>query len=223
MSRALTLLSNNLLSAAMALMRASFPTGYAWVGQDATLAAWVDRMQDVNAAPGGSGTTLGALNGRACPVFSGAGYYRTAAFASAIAQPYTTISVSRLDGVIASFCVIHDGLNPARGRLAHRAGPQSYATADGSNAINGADIGTNAAALTATFNAATSAIYRGSTLLGSGNVGAGALTGLTVGASMSSTLFFIGPIAAVFILPGAAAGNAAAAQIAALLQRYYKI
>lgn len=196
---------------------------YAWLGSDATLSGWQDLVAGVNAAPGGSGTTLGTLNGRACPVLNASGWCKTSAFASAISQPYTIVSVSQRTDALSLDRYICDGIGASnRGAVLHLNSNSSLSIFAGTVLGTAGTNSTAASVVVSTFNGASSSIVRNGSSIASGNAGAQTLTGLEIGARNDNTLGFIGPIALVAIISGTNYA-ARAATIAAAARTYYGI
>jgi hypothetical protein len=212
----------------LAQIAALAPAGsYWWHGEDATLAAWPDRLQGVNAAPAGSGTSIGSLNGRACPVFDGSGNYGVGLL------PWNTWSTASAIVAFATGASIPDYqalVGVSGGGASWVAGPCGNATFRNGWGGNGAlALGSPSAAY------ATSAAYVGAwtktatawTISRDGVAGSpiadavwpSAAPNVYIG-SNTVTYRYTGSIASVLIMPG---DGAAAAAIARLLGAYYGI
>ena len=180
----------------------------AYWGPDATWSAgapvaWPCVVTGLDAAPAGSGTTLGALNGVPCPVLNGSGRYQTAAFASSVAQPYALVAVHYLSAT-GAFATVHDGISSvARAAgIYTSANPPLWRVSAGATITSGSAVARTALVTRTVFNGASSEGYVNGAVALSGNAGANALTGLTIGAFFDGTLGFIGSIALVAIFHG---------------------
>jgi hypothetical protein len=208
----------------LALLQSS--TTYAWDGvQGLSLAAWVDVVEGVSAAASGSGTTLGALNGRAAAVFNGAGWFRTLAELVPLATAYDFIVVFRRDGAASSTQIMTDGGSTA---TADRRMQSFHITPNGNIGVANQTLLQSDTATTipgvlhATLNGGSSVIRLNGSTIASGSSGSiNGLLGLTIGASRLNAGPFIGPIAHISIYHGARLANAAT--VAALAQAYYGI
>lgn len=225
--RALLLGAPDPLALWLALLRAN--ATYAWEGSQATLSAWPDLVSGVNAAPAGSGTVLGTLNGRVCPVFNGSGYYRTAAFTSAITQPASMVIVQhRTSGFNGTTSMnVVGGVGDWPWTIYHY---YEFAGVSGAGGMRagaafsvGVAIGTDACVLRCEINGASSALFKDGAQLGlTGNIGAGSMAGLTIGASHTGSNPFYGSVALVALV-GGANYVARAATIAAAARVFYGV
>ena len=198
-----------------------------WLGDEATLTAWVDRIGGVSAAAGGSGLAFGALGGRRAIAFGGAGYYTSAAFAAgAVAQPHTLIVVaqSNLSAPSGSMHMVdgRDTSNRAAIYQAVTTGRVGYNA--GAGVTSGTAMGTSPAVVRATFHSPSGSELRlNGTQISTADSGANAWAGINIGVdrALNSPTMWQGTIATILSLPGVTAGNATAAQIETLLRAYY--
>jgi hypothetical protein len=208
----------------LALLQSS--ATYAWDGvQGLTLASWVDVVQGVSAAAGGSGTTLGTLNGRATPIFNGSGRYATTAFAAgALTQPVEVVSVSQRTGSTTLFRILYDGILVTNRMSAGHTETTGTLYCLANTILNSSpsQVRTVPIVLRAVYNGASSSLWLNGVQIAAGNAGSHTLTGLMIGAAFTGTDGpFIGPIAHVSIYHGARLANAAT--VAAAAQAYYGI
>ena len=225
--RALLTRPANILAQIRALALSALASARWWLGDEATLTAWVDRIGGVSAAAGGAGLAFGALGGRRAIAFGGAGYYTSAAFAAgAVAQPHTLIVVaqSNLSAPSGSMHMVdgRDTSNRAAIYQAITTGRVGYNA--GAGVTSGTTMGTSPAVVRATFNSPGGSELRlNGTQISATDSGANSWAGINIGVDrvLNSPTMWQGTIATVLSLPGVTAGNATAAQIEALLRTYY--
>ena len=187
----------------------------AWDGANVGLTAWRDVVQGVVATSGGSGTTIGALNGRPAAVFSGAGRYLTDL---TIPQPYAIVAVASATSLADLNVVVGSGDGLTRlyyilGNLTIFASPMR---------LSGTPIDINAPFVArARANGATSSISLNESALSSGEIGTGSFSALQIATRNNGMNSWIGPIAHVSIYHGDKLANAAT--VAAAAQAHYRI
>ena len=225
--RALLTKPANILAQIRALALGLSSSARWWLGDEATLTAWVDRIGGVSAAAVGSGLAFGALGGRRAIAFGGAGYYTSAAFAAgAVAQPHTLIVVaqSSLSAPTGSMHIVdgRDVSNRAAIYQALTTGRVGYGA--GTVVTSTTVLGTAPVVVRATFHSPSGSELRlNGTQISTTDSGANAWAGINIGVdrALNSPTMWQGTIATVLSLPGVTAGNATAAQIEALLRTYY--
>jgi hypothetical protein len=199
---------------------------YAWDGvQGLSLAAWVDVVQGVEATAGGSGTTIGTLNGRNTAEFNGSGRYATASFPSALA-PFAAVVVCRNDdATLSNRRRVTDGISSEIGeRITVDVAPSFIQFWTGNTAfVTSFASNNNAAVIRVQASGTTGIVSRNGLAEQSGTINyATGLTGLQIGQATATFAFgFIGLIAHVSIYHGDRLANAAT--VAAAAQQYYGI
>jgi hypothetical protein len=188
---------------------------------------WIDTINGTVATATGS-PTVTTLNGRPAALFSGTQWFRTAAFAAALTQPYAQVIVARSDGEATAVRFMAGGISggsrasvvqevTTRQLAAYRGGSSANAVTDllvpDATPIVVLVSGINTSPMTMTINGVGG--------LSNTSTAAHTLTGVAIGAAFDNTGRWIGLIARVTIFPAAAIANAAT--FAAACQSFYSI
>lgn len=148
------------------------------------------------------------LNGKPMWLFDGTNDFVQGAFVAAINQPCTAIVVVKLDSTF-----VNDNSNHIA--IDKNAGPTSTAiwkngtptpdawTFSAGTAVNGGAADATTHIFAGVFNGASSVLYKDGVSEASGNIGASAFSGLTIGTSYEGTFPWKGYIGDTLICPGA--------------------
>lgn len=163
---------------------------------DDPVTVWTDSVGALDAAPGGAGTEplykAAGINGLPALLFNGTTQYIARGPTPAINQPYTVIIVAQAASVVGTQTMVHL-VNASTGMTAG-----NWFLFGGSFFAAGA-ADTAAHLHIATFNGAASSLRHEGVDAVSGDGGAGATAGITIGAGAPSTESFSGYVAHVII------------------------
>jgi hypothetical protein len=219
-----------------AALLATTPT-YAWLAEDlaaGAVAAWSCAVTGVQATQGTAGArptqSATALNSRPGLTFDGGDWLRTAAFASAIAQPYSVVMAVQLSRSATLPDVMVDGIGGGRGSLAIDtiSAVRRFVSFTGGTVANVMTFTTSAFPVDTTVvvrsrsNGTSSLLALNGVEQSQNNGGTQALTGVTLGSDVLGTSGWLGVIADILIFSGTDdAARAASAE--ALMRAYYGI
>jgi hypothetical protein len=129
-------------------------------------------------------------------------FLRVAAFAGAIAQPYTAFAVAKLSATANVFRQVTDGPGLSSRVGMYQRNTTAWAITCGTELIDGASD-TNWNIWTLLANGASSQFWHNGISKASGNAGTQSLTGLVVGANTNgSGGYWIGDIGQILVYPG---------------------